>query len=398
MDFHADFKIYHSDSIFLKTSNFIKSNSQVLQKNFKVDDLLPMWIADTDFMVSSKITSALQQIVNRQIYAYEDISIKLKTVLTQYFNHKYPLNFKTEDCLLVPGVLSGISIAIQTLTNKNDAVLIQTPVYHQFEQLIKKNNRDLVVNPLLEIDGNYQIDWTDFEEKLKHPKMKVFLLCNPQNPVGRVWLLDELKKMADLTKKYGVIVISDEVHSEIVYQSHHFNSFAQFKNNCSLVFLGSPAKTFGMHSISSGFLFVRDKMIKKKLEDQIQASYLYEGNALSHYAILEAYQSGGLWLHEMLEYLNLNFKWVQSFLKTHLPKITVSPLQATYLIWIDFRAWKLSYRQLDTFLTKKAGVGLAPGHWFGENGKGFARMNIACSRHKIELALNKIKQAHHKML
>ncbi len=373
--------------------NFIKYNSGFLKSMFGTTNVKPFWIADMDFKVAPAITAALQKVVNREIYAYEFPTHKVFSAISEWFSNKHKLELDKKAFIQVTGVLTGIAILIRELTNEGDGILVQTPVYHQFYNIIKTSNRTIVRNPLKIIDGKYQMDFQDLEEKIKSKNVKIILLCNPHNPVGRVWNREELQKLVDLSNKYNVMVISDEIHADIVYANATFNSIASFDQEKHITIIGSPAKTFGMQGIANGYLYIRNKEAHQQIKNAITSLYLDHGNALSAYATIAAYTHGEAWLQELLEYLQNTINWINNFLQKELPQIQLFYPEGTYQIWLDVSGLKYSEEELKDIVFNKAKLALTPGTWFDTDHTQFMRMNIASPLSVIKKAFYQLKTA-----
>jgi cystathionine beta-lyase len=371
--------------------NFIKYHPDFLQAMLGTTDLAPFWLADMDFKVAPPILEELQRLVDRGVFAYEFPTKKAFAAISNWFLERHQLHLKTEAFIQVTGVLTGISLMIQELTNEGDAVLIQTPVYHQFTTIVKNTNRKLVYNPLHIVDGMYQMDFEDLEEKFKSETVKIMLCCNPHNPLGRVWSRETIQKLLDLATAYNVTIISDEIHGDIVYKGATFNSITAFEQDQHIAIIGSPAKTFGMQGIATGYLYIPNEKMHAHLKKAITTLYLDHGNALSVYATIAAYTKGQQWLEELLAYLQNTLHWISEFLAKELPQVQLWKPQGTYQIWLDFSALNLSEDALKTLLFQKAKLGFAPGSWFGEQCGQFMRMNIASPLVVIQTAFQQLK-------
>lgn len=375
-------------------NHFVKNNPKYLKMVLGADDVMPLWIADMDFKVAPPITEALQNIVERGIYAYEDISPQVKEAIANWNFKRHGLKMNPNAFIQVNGVLTAIAVILRAITREGDGVMVQTPVYHQFFQVTKTANRTVVDNPLKIENGHYQFDFDQMETQLKTGNTKIILLCNPHNPVGRVWNREELQKLVDLANTYHVIIVSDEVHSEIVFSNSKFHSILSLENvENHIAVLGSPAKTFGMQSIANGYIYTENKAYFETINRLVTSMYLHQGGALSAYAILAAYTKGHEWVDELVEYLEVTVNWVETFLKTELPQVKMIKPEGTYQIWLDFSELNLTETELKTLVFQKAKVGLALGSTFGADYKLFMRMNIASPLLKIQEAFQQLKKA-----
>lgn len=375
-------------------NNFAKSNPNYLKSMFGRTDLMPLWIADMDFEVAEPITQELQRLVNRGNFAYEFNTTKVFDALVNWNVKRHNLKLESQSFIEVTSVLTGISLLIRELSKEGEGVLVQTPVYHQFFKVIRSANRTVVENPLQLRNGHYEMDFEDLEQKLKRLDVKIILLCNPHNPVGRAWKKRELQQLVTLANKYKVRIISDEIHSDIIYSYSSFNSIASFADNSQhIAVIGAPSKTFGMQSISNGYLYVSDMVTYKQVKNTIGSLYLDHGNALSSYATLAAYTKGEEWLEETISYIEETVNWVEGYLRNELPEVKLIRPDGTYQIWLDFSALNLAPDELNQLMIHSAKLALTPGTWFGSNGSQFMRMNIASPLAKIQRAFYQIKKA-----
>ncbi len=373
---------------------FVKSNPQLLKSMFDATDVMPLWIADMDFKVAEPITRELQRLVDRGIYAYEFNTNMIFKAIADWNLKRHQLKLDSKAFIQVSGVLTGIALLIRELSNEGDGIIVQTPVYHQFYKIIETANRKIVRNPLKIVDGNYEMDFDDLEEKLKTENIKIILLCNPHNPVGRVWNKEELQKLTELANTYSVTIISDEIHSDIIYSKATFNSITSFNQNQQhIAIIGSPAKTFGMQSISNGYLYIANEAIFNRIKATVESMYLDHGNAFSTFATITAYTQGEEWVDNLITYIESSIGWIQDYLQKEIPKVKLFIPEGTYQIWLDFSALNLSDEALKQLIFEKAKLALAPGTWFDKNHSQFMRMNIASPLSKIKEAFYQLKTA-----
>ncbi len=375
------------------TDHFAKANPQFLKSIFGTDDLMPLWIADMDFQVAPTITKELQRLVDRSIFAYEFNAREVFKAIANWNHKRHGLSLNPKSFIQVSGVLTGIGLLIRELSDEGDGIMVQTPVYHQFFKIIKTANREVVANPLKIVDGKYEMDFDDIEQKFSSKKVKAMILCNPHNPVGRVWNREELKTLVQLANTYNVTIISDEIHSDIIYSGTNFNSIVSIDLENHIAVIGSPAKTFGMQSISNGYLYIPNNDKHQKVKHTIESLYLDHGNAFSTFATLTAYTKGGEWLDELLAYLEKTKNWIQSFVSKELPQIAIHDPEGTYQMWMDFSGLQLSEEKLKELIFKKAKLGLTPGEWFGSGHTQYMRINIASPLSKIQKAFRQLKSA-----
>ncbi|UOR11840.1 MalY/PatB family protein [Halobacillus amylolyticus] len=358
-------------------------------------DVLPMWVADMDFKAPEAVINALTSRVEHGIFGYTMPDDALKSTIVNWLEQRH--NWKTAKDWITysPGVIPSLHMAVQSLTSKEDAILIQTPVYPPFYSVVKDHNRTLVTNPLVFKNESYSIDFDDFEAKIKDHKVKLFILCNPHNPVGRVWTREELVRMNNICLEHGVTVISDEIHSDLIYSEYKHVPIATLSKEASnnTVTCLSPTKTFNLAGLQASYLVTENEEIRTKLTAHFNKQGMFMLNTLGITALESAYQQGEEWLEELIETLEFNRNYVTERLHKETDALRVIPAEGTYLLWIDCRKLNLSQSDLKSFMQKQAKVGLNDGASFGEEGKSFMRMNIAAPRELIEKGVSRIIQA-----
>ena len=374
------------------TNSFIRNNHSMLTSIFGTDDVTPFWVADMDFTIANPIKAELQRLVDRGQFAYEFNSQGIFQAISRWYQRRHDLNLDEENFVQVTGVLTGIALLIRELTEEGDSVLIQTPSYHQFPKVITSAGRDVVKSPLSIIDGNYVMDFDDLEVKLSEPTTKVMILCNPHNPTGRVWRHEELDKVLEIADRHNVTIISDEIHSDIIHSGYKFVSLMSLGAKNHVALIGSPSKTFGMQSISNGYIYTENSRILTSMRKLTESLYLDHGNAFTTFATIAAFEKGEEWLDELLQYLQGNIDWIKQFLVANLPLVKMFPVEGTYQIWFDFSATGLTDDSLLKVFSD-AGFGASPGTWFGGESKAFARMNFANARQDIIEAFERLKIA-----
>ena len=375
------------------SDKFIKHDSNMLKQVYGTADVTPYWIADMDFPIASPISHAMQQLVSRETYSYEFDSKTVFNAIADWNQERHGLNLNPEHFVQVPGVLSAIAMLIRDFTNEGDGVLIQTPVYHQFRRLIESAGRKAVNNTLQIENDRYVIDFEDFEQQLKSGVVKMVLLCNPHNPVGRVWTKSELQKLVAIAKKYQTIIISDEVHADIIFAGSTFTSLAALDYDNSLTIIGSPAKNFGLNSISNGYIYSDNTALREKIKATSTSMSLDHGNAFTTYATIAAYQQGKEWFDSFLSYTQHTRDWIVAFMAQQLPQVKTFVPEGTNQIWFDFTGLGLTPTQLKALLTEQAQVALTPGTWFGEADENFYRMNFASPLEQVKTSLKQLKLA-----
>lgn len=361
----------------------------------KSADILPMWVADMDFQAPTAVCSRLEEMSRFGIFGYSDNQTSYFDAVLNWYQKHFNWNAKKEWILRTPGVVFAIAAAIRGLTEEGDAVLIQEPVYYPFSSIITKNNRKKVINPLVNKNGHYEMNLEDMEQKIIDNHVKLFLLCSPHNPVGRVWTLEELEAVGSLCAKHGVIIVSDEIHSDFTYEGHTHHIFASvsdaFAQNS--VICTSPSKTFNIAGLQISNIFVPNPNLRKKVKDAIAATGYCESNYFALAACETAYREGETWLNELRKYLTDNLHYVYAYLMKYLPEIRLVEPEGTYLLWLDCRNLKMTEKERIDAIENKGKLWLDTGSMFGEAGTGYERINIACPRATLEECLNRLRKA-----
>ena len=353
----------------------------------KPQGLLPMWVADMDFPAPPEVLADIQQAVAHGIFGYSEPKEDYYNAVSYWFSTRFNYHIQQHEIVKSPGLVYGLAQAIRAFTAKNDAVMIQTPVYYPFYDIIRGNGRRLVTNSLLYNNGKYSIDFKDFEGKIIDYGVKLFILCSPHNPVGRVWTRKELEQMNDICVKHSVIVVSDEIHCDFVWNGHTHTCFGTINENA--VVATAPSKSFNLAGLQVSNIFVKDEDLRYKLQKEISRSGYSQLNTLGIVACQSAYTKGAAWLEELKAYLTENIKIVQDFLTAQLPKIKLVEPQATYLLWLDFSEYGLTQDELNRRI-ENAKLWFNSGTMFGEDGAGFQRINIACPKSVLIEALNRL--------
>ena len=296
---------------------------------------------------------------------------------------------------ITPGVVFALGMAVQSFTAPGDAVLIQQPVYYPFSSIILGNDRQLVNSPLVLKDGHYEIDFVDFEQKITSKNVKLFLLCNPHNPAGRVYTRDELQKMATICLQHDVTIIADEIHNDFIRKGHEHTVLASLGDDIAqhVVTCTAPSKTFNLAGLQISNIFIENESMRQKFRATIDHAGYSQPNALGMFAAQAAYEKGLPWLEALRDYLEQNYQKTKAFLEKELPKVQLIEPEGTYLLWLDFRAYGLSAKELDDIIVHEANLWLDSGHIFGKDGEGFERLNIACPWATLQQGLKQLAKA-----
>lgn len=367
---------------------------------FKVHpDAIPLWVADMDFKTLPEITQALNKQVEFGVYGYAFEPDSYFDSVIAWMKRRHHWDIKKEWILTTPGVVSGLNACILSLTQENDSILIQEPVYHPFKNSIKYNKRIPVINELVREESHYSINFEDFENKIINHNVKLFILCSPHNPVGRVWLKDELIQMADICHKHGVVIVSDEIHMDFIYKGHEHHVLANLKPEYQdfVITLVAPSKSFNLAAFKVSQLVTTNPDFKKKIEHEYERLGFHGHNTFGLLACEVAYRSGDQFMDDVVEYIHQNILYIKDYVSENLSMIKVMDIEGTYLLWLDFSELKLEQTDLMDFLGSKAHVWFNDGSMFGESGKGFVRMNCATQRDVIKQALDQLNKAIHNL-
>ena len=359
------------------------------------EDVLPLWVAEMDFKISSYIQDALQLQVEHGIYGYTETAKDYYDAVAGWMKRHHDWDIEGYKIIKTPGVVPAIGAAINAFTEKGDAVLIQQPVYYCFNEVIELSGRRVVSNDLV-LKKRYEIDLEDFERKIVEEKVKRFLLCNPHNPGGRVWSSDELKNIARICKKHNVVVFSDEIHEDIVYSGHKHTVFATVSEEAEDITLTatSPGKTFNISGLQIGNIIIKNRKLATEFKRSVNGIMGYsQANAPGITACRAAYLYGDEWYKAMLSYVEDNLNYLVEFLKTELPEVKLIIPEATYLVFLDLRGLGLSSEARRELIVDKAKLWLDSGEIFGKLGSGFERINIACPRVTLKKALTSLRDA-----
>lgn len=367
----------------------------VLNERYGRADLTPMWVADMNFETPQFITEALRRRLDHSLYGYTDMPEEFWPTVTKWIADHHQWNVNAEWMRFIPGIVKGIGFVINVFCKPDEKVIIQPPVYHPFRLTPQGNKREVVMNPLImNEDGSYSMDF-DGLARVADEKCRVLILANPHNPAGIVWDVDTLSRLADFCSERGIIVISDEIHCDMAHPGHKHHPFASVSDraaNCSITF-GAPSKTFNIAGIVSSYCVVPNEELRRPFFEWLDANELSEPTIFSPIATIAAFKYGEEWRQQMLEYVEANIDFVDNFLKTRIPQIKALRPQASFLVWLNCRALNLDHDALVRLFVDGARLALNDGEMFGQEGRGFMRMNIASPRAVLQDALERLEKA-----
>lgn len=359
------------------------------------EDILPLWIADMDFKTSSYIEDALVERAKQAIFGYSEVQTPYFNAVSNWMKTHHNWEVKERWLVKTPGVVFALAMAVKAFTKPGDSVIIQSPVYYPFSAVVTENGRNLVSSDLsFGNDNRYHMDYKDFEKKIVENDVKLFLLCNPHNPVGRVWTREELEKIGDICLKHNVLVVSDEIHADFVFKGEH-QVFAAIKKEYEdiTVTCTAPSKTFNLAGLSLSNIFIPNRKLKHRLKDQMSAAGTGSMGVMGLVACKAAYEKGEEWYQAMKSYVWENIEFTKQYVEENLPEVKMIDHEGTYLVWLDFRDTGLGVDELEDVIIHKAKLWLDSGKIFGKSGEGFQRINVACPRSTVKEALDRIKAA-----
>lgn len=363
---------------------------------FGYEDVLPMWVADMDFPAPDEVIDALQSRARHGIFGYTMPGTNTEEAIKGWLKNRHNWEIDSTIITYSPGIVTALSMAIQAYTGSEDKIVVQPPVYYPFFEMAKKHKREVLFNQLLLNSNNrYEIDFDDLEEKLSDKMTKLFILCNPHNPSGRIWSKEELSRIGELCIKYDVLIISDDIHSDLLLFNNHYTPIASINKSIAkqTVTCIAPSKTFNLAGLQASAVLISNDSLKRKFDNVQQLHGLMTVNTFGADAMEAAYKHGESWLDELIHYLEENVLFIENYIKEHLPEVKVMRPESTYLVWLDARDLHKTDEELKNLLLKKGELALVPGSKFGKNGAGFLRMNFACPRETLKDGLNRLVKA-----
>ena len=361
-------------------------------------DLLPLWVADMDFPLPEEILAEFHKRIDHGIFGYTDPDQEYYDAVDRWFSVRHGYHVKPEWITLGCGIVYALATSVKAFSEPGDSIMVQQPVYYPFSEVVKDNGRKLV-NCQLHYDGAYSIDFSDFEQKIVENNVKVFILCNPHNPVGRVWTREELENIAEICLKHHVLIMSDEIHCDFVFAPNKFTSFAamdeKYLNN--VVVYTSPGKTFNVAGFQPANVIIPNEELRNQYRKANSQSGYSNGSVMGQVAVKAVYTLGDQWVDELVEYIHGNVKYMSEFVKEHFPKAHMVQPEGTYLTWVDFSGYGFTDEELEHIMVEEAKLWLDCGKIFGPATAQFERFNVACPRAIVEQALTQLKEAidHH---
>ena len=376
-------------------TNSTKWEGEVLEEMFGERDLLPFWVADMDFKTAPAIVEAVVKRAEHGIYGYSHRPDSYFQAIIDWTRKRFDWEIEKDWIIYTPGIVPAINYLLKSYTRPGDKVIIQNPVYYPFKNVIENNGCHAVNNRLIFDGESYHIDFEDFEEKAKDPDVKVFILCSPHNPVSRVWKKDELERLGKICLENDVLIIADEIHNDLVFKDYKHHMFAglseEFAKNS--ITCTAASKTFNLAGMQASNIIIPDEDLRFKFQETLERNNVKGQNPMSIVATEAAYRDGEEWLEELLDYLEGNARFIDKYLAEHLPKAKMLKIEATYLGWINLRAYTEDGEKLEKLMIQEGGVAMDGGTWFGEEGAGFMRINFACPRSILEKGLEGIVRA-----
>lgn len=362
----------------------------------KPDDVFPMWVADMDFKCCDEILNDMHKKIDHGIFGYSKNDENYFNAIKNWYNTNFATELKQEWLITTPGAVFALATAVKTITNENDYVLINNPVYYPFTEVVEDNKRKIISSDLILKNNHYEIDFVDFENKIKQYKIKLFLLSSPHNPVGRVWTKNELDKIIEICKKNNVFIVSDEIHSDFVWNGNHICLLKYQDYEDNIILCTAPTKTFNLAGLQVSNIFIPNPELRQKFQLELWNTGYSLINIMGLVACQSAYEKGQVWLNRLKKYLIDNINYVNNFLKEKLPKIKLIYPEGTYLLWLDFNELNMPDERIEDLMLNEAKLWLDNGKMFGETGKGFQRLNIALPRKKLEWAMEQLENTFNK--
>lgn len=356
---------------------------------------LPMWVADMDFETAPEIIEALQKRIEHGVFGYQNVTEDWYQAYQSWWSRRHQFQIEKDWLIFCTGVVPAISSIVRKVTSVGENVLVQTPVYNIFFNSIRNNGRNILESPLVYEKGEYRIDFEDLEQKLANPQTSLFILCNPHNPIGKIWDKETLFRIGELCDKHHVIVVSDEIHCDLTDPGYDYVPFASVSEKCreNSITCIAPTKTFSIPGLQTAAVVISNPVLRHRVNRGLNTDEVAEPNNLAVAAAIAAFEKGEAWLEEAREYLWENKQYVRDFIRTNLPEIQVVPSNATYLLWLDCGAITEDATELQRFIAQHSGLILTEGEEYGMPGKKFLRLNPACARRRVEDGMQRLKSS-----
>lgn len=369
-----------------------RRNTGSVKWDLDKEEVTPMWVADMDFKVAEPILDAMKKRLEHGIFGYAMIPERYYDAEIYWWAKRHNFEINKEWILPTTGVIPALSAIVQAFTEEGDRVIINSPVYNYFNTSIINNKCEVVINDLIYEENTYKIDFEDFEKKVSDEKVKLFVLCNPHNPGGRVWTYNELKKIGEICLKYKVLVVSDEIHRDLIYKKYKYTPMASIDNDILMntITCTAPSKTFNIAGLKIANIVIANEELRKKVDKSLNVNESIEPNVFGIEALVAAYIEGEEWLDQLLDYLEGNKNYLVNFMKNNIPNLNVMIPEGTYLVWIDCSNLKISAKELGKKLLKEEKIRVSYGGTYGNNGKDFIRINLACTRKTLKEGLHRI--------
>jgi cystathionine beta-lyase len=370
-------------------------NIEHTDRFFGPDRALPMWVADMDFRCPEPVVEALIARAEHGIFGYSAPTDDFLHSVVNWMERRHGWNIDSNWICITPGVVPALNMLVRTFTTQGNKVLVQPPVYYPFYGAVENNSSQLIFNPLILENGVYRMDLEDLESKCRDAEVVMAILCSPHNPVGRVWSRDELVKFGEICIENNVLVVTDEIHGDLIYHDQEFTPFAKISDTFAQnsIVCTAPSKTFNLAGLHTSSIIIPNPDLRNRFEATLQSNGLFGINAFGAVALQAAYDHGEEWLEEVLQYVEGNFEYLKAYVAENIPQIEVIQPEGTYLVWLDCRKLQLERKELKRLIFEQAKVYLDDGFIFGPEGEGFERINIACPRKVLEEALDRIRQA-----
>ena len=362
---------------------------------FGPDRVLPMWVADMDFRCPEPVVEALIARAEHGIYGYSAPTSAFYQSVVNWMERRHGWKIDPQWICLTPGVVPALNMLVRTFTTQGNKVLIQPPVYHPFYRAVENNHSQVITNVLVLENGRYRMDFGDLESKCKDPEVKMAILCSPHNPVGRVWTRDELIEFGRICIENNVLIVSDEIHGDLIYHDHVFTPLAKISDAFAQnsVICTAPSKTFNIAGLKTSCIIIPNNDLRKQFQKTLQCDGLSGVNTFGAVALQTAYDHGEGWLEDVLEYVEGNLDYLEAYVDENIPQLNVIRPEGTYLVWLDCRRLELGRTELQQLMSEKARLYLDDGFIFGSEGEGFVRINIACPRKVLVEAVDRIREA-----